>query len=108
MVDLAAAITISDIPAVVTFMSSDREGKYFFGGLPIPEYMRKIEEDGAAVVGLNCARGPATILPLMKEARKVCKVRTAVHSEHTIVSKQWHDIAMSRQVVYLQPRLIWR
>ncbi|GFO24641.1 betaine--homocysteine s-methyltransferase 1-like [Plakobranchus ocellatus] len=31
------------------------------------------EEAGADVVGLNCARGPETIMPVMREARRVCK-----------------------------------
>jgi len=34
---------------------------------------RQLEEMGAAVVGLNCGRGPATILPILKEVREVCK-----------------------------------
>ena len=42
--------------------------------IPIPEACRKLEEAGAAVVGINCARGPATMLPLIRDIRKVCKV----------------------------------
>ena len=42
--------------------------------IPIPEACRKLEEAGAAVVGLNCGRGPATMIPLLKEVRKACKV----------------------------------
>ncbi|KAK3096933.1 hypothetical protein FSP39_004915 [Pinctada imbricata] len=41
--------------------------------IPFPEACRRLEEAGAAVVGLNCGRGPATMLPLLKEIRKVCK-----------------------------------
>lgn len=41
--------------------------------IPIPEACRRLEEEGAAVVGLNCARGPRTMLPLMKDIRKLCK-----------------------------------
>ena len=43
-------------------------------GIPIPEACRKLEEAGADVVGLNCARGPATMMPLIKQIRKICKV----------------------------------
>ncbi|XP_033739535.1 betaine--homocysteine S-methyltransferase 1-like [Pecten maximus] len=42
-------------------------------GLPIAEACRKLEEDGAAVVGLNCGRGPRTMLPTIRKIRKVCK-----------------------------------
>ncbi|XP_060082033.1 betaine--homocysteine S-methyltransferase 1-like [Ylistrum balloti] len=44
-----------------------------FDGLPIVEACRKLEEAGAAVVGLNCGRGPRTMLPTIREIRKVCK-----------------------------------
>lgn len=46
--------------------------------VPIPEACRRLEEAGAAVVGLNCGRGPETMLPLLREVRKVCKVTTAI------------------------------
>ncbi|MGM5487612.1 MAG: homocysteine S-methyltransferase family protein [Nanobdellota archaeon] len=36
-----------------------------------PEACRIISEKGADVVGLNCGRGPATMLPLLKEIRNV-------------------------------------
>lgn len=41
--------------------------------VPAVEALRRLEAAGADVVGLNCARGPATMLPILKEARKVCK-----------------------------------
>ena len=60
------------LPAVITLTA------YFpyvtTDDVPIPEACRKLEEAGAAVVGLNCARGPATMLPLIRDIRKVCKV----------------------------------
>ena len=43
--------------------------------VPIPQALRQLEELGADVVGLNCARGPGSMLPLLRECRKVCKVR---------------------------------
>lgn len=39
-----------------------------------PEACRRLEEAGAAVVGINCGRGPRTMLPLLKEIKKVCQV----------------------------------
>ena len=60
------------MPAVVTLVpigiatTSD--------GLTFAEALRKLEELGADVVGLNCLRGPETTLPLMPDIRKACKV----------------------------------
>ena len=51
--------------------------------IPFPQALRKLEEAGAAVVGLNCARGPKTMLPLIKEIRKVCKVNSLYILETT-------------------------
>ncbi|XP_033741965.1 betaine--homocysteine S-methyltransferase 1-like [Pecten maximus] len=42
-------------------------------GVPIAEACRKLQEAGAAVVGLNCGRGPSTMLPALREIRKACK-----------------------------------
>ena len=42
--------------------------------VPIPEACRRLEDAGAAVVGLNCGRGPAIMMPLLREIRKACKV----------------------------------
>nr|KAG5706934.1 hypothetical protein BaRGS_021440 [Batillaria attramentaria] len=59
------------IPAVVTLVA------YFYDittdDVPIPQALRELEQLGADVVGLNCGRGPQTMLPLLREARKVCK-----------------------------------
>lgn len=59
------------VPAVITMtayipdMTTD--------DVPFPEACRRLEEAGAAVVGVNCGRGPRTMLPLVKEIKKVCK-----------------------------------
>ncbi|VDI18473.1 Hypothetical predicted protein, partial [Mytilus galloprovincialis] len=59
------------VPAVITIAA------YFpditTDDVPLPEACRILEENGAAVVGLNCARGPETMLPLLREIRKTCK-----------------------------------
>lgn len=41
--------------------------------VPFPKACRELEEAGAAVVGLNCSRGPETMLPLLRKIRQVCK-----------------------------------
>jgi betaine-homocysteine S-methyltransferase len=53
------------LPAVITLNLHDvpatREG------MALPESMRRLAGAGAAVVGLNCGRGPATMLPLLPD-----------------------------------------
>ena len=60
------------LPAVITFATTS------FGltgeGIPLPEALRELEKAGAAVVGLNCHRGPETMKSLITECRKVCQV----------------------------------
>ena len=34
----------------------------------------RLEAQGAAVVGLNCSRGPKNILPLIKKVKEACQV----------------------------------
>lgn len=43
--------------------------------VPFVEACRRLEDAGANVVGINCARGPRTMLPLLKDIRKVIKVK---------------------------------
>jgi betaine-homocysteine S-methyltransferase len=42
-------------------------------GIEPAEACKRIEDLGADVVGLNCARGPATMLPLLKKIRRAVK-----------------------------------
>ncbi|XP_013417875.1 betaine--homocysteine S-methyltransferase 1-like [Lingula anatina] len=64
------AIKEFGLPAVITLSSL---GDTTRDGHPYSEALKKLEDAGAAAVGLNCIRGPATMLPLMKEIRDVCK-----------------------------------
>ena len=56
------------LPAVVT-LAVHREPVTWDGWTPA-EACARLEEAGADVVGLNCIRGPATMLPLVKEIRE--------------------------------------
>jgi len=56
----------SGLPSVVTFTTLK------FGlhdDIPLVEACKRLKEAGATVVGFNCARGPATLLPYLKELR---------------------------------------
>jgi betaine-homocysteine S-methyltransferase len=46
-------------------------------GWTAAEVCRRLEAAGADVVGLNCHRGPATIMPLMREIRAAVKCHVA-------------------------------
>jgi betaine-homocysteine S-methyltransferase len=46
-------------------------------GVPVLEALRRLAGAGADVVGLNCARGPATMLPLVRKAVSVLDVPVA-------------------------------
>ncbi|XP_078668459.1 betaine--homocysteine S-methyltransferase 1-like isoform X2 [Branchiostoma floridae x Branchiostoma belcheri] len=59
------------LAAVVSF-SVPREG--LWDGHTVEEAMLALEKAGAAVVGLNCGRGPATMLPLMEGVVEKVKV----------------------------------
>jgi betaine-homocysteine S-methyltransferase len=63
------------LPSVVTF-ALHREGKLRDGTTPGPA-ARRIADLGADVVGLNCIRGPNTMLPYVKEIRDAVAVHVA-------------------------------
>src|SRR5574340_1051828 len=55
------------LPAVVTFIA--HQAAETRDGLPFGEACARLEAAGADVVGLNCGRGPATLMPLVREVR---------------------------------------
>jgi betaine-homocysteine S-methyltransferase len=74
---LVATEVIKDagLPAVVTLTPhSDPDTR---DGLGIADACRALEAAGADVVGLNCARGPETMMPLLEEVRAAVSVHVA-------------------------------
>jgi betaine-homocysteine S-methyltransferase len=59
------------LPAVVTMMIS-KDGQTREGWTPA-EACARLEDAGADVVGLNCGRGPRTMLPLLGEIRQAVR-----------------------------------
>lgn len=55
------------LPVVVNFGSVHEETK---DGQSYADACKALEDRGAEVVGLNCSRGPRTILPLVEQVRK--------------------------------------
>src|SRR5215831_1574286 len=69
------AIQAAGLPAVVTF-AIHREGTLRDEPSPA-EACRQAEQAGAAVVGLNCIRGPRTMLPLLGRIRDAVSCEVA-------------------------------
>ena len=64
---LAAIRKHSKVPAVIT-MAMHREDSTREGWSPV-EVCQRLEAAGADVVGINCHRGPATLMPMMRDIR---------------------------------------
>jgi betaine-homocysteine S-methyltransferase len=63
------------LPALVTLASVQPEQTY--DGYGYVEACRRLADAGAAVVGFNCSRGPATMLPLLRELRAAVDIPIA-------------------------------
>jgi betaine-homocysteine S-methyltransferase len=69
------AIRAAGLPAVVTF-AVHRAGMMRDGASP-EDACRRAEQAGATVVGLNCIRGPRTMLPLLERVREAVSCEVA-------------------------------
>ena len=65
----------SGLPSVLTI--SPMGENIMRDGVSIIDTCRELEQRGADVVGMNCFRGPNTMLPYLKEIRKVLKCHIA-------------------------------
>ncbi len=63
------------LPALVTFASVQPETTY--DGYEYVEACRILADHGASVVGFNCSRGPATMLPMLERLRAAVDVPIA-------------------------------
>ena len=61
------AIKEYKLPAMITFAATYEKSKE---GIPWEKACKILESYGADIVGFNCARGPNTMLPLLKKLRK--------------------------------------
>jgi betaine-homocysteine S-methyltransferase len=57
------AIQEAGLPSIITFASTD---DVTIDGYEFDEACRQLEAKGADVVGLNCSRGPMTMLPILE------------------------------------------
>ena len=65
----------SGLPAVVT-LSVHRDER-MFDGVPVVEALKRLEGAGADVVGLNCQRGPKTLMPIIRRVREAVSCHVA-------------------------------
>ena len=64
-----------DLPAMVTFASVQPNTTY--DGYAYVKACQTLAEHGAAAVGLNCSRGPETMLPLLEQIRAAVDIPVA-------------------------------
>jgi betaine-homocysteine S-methyltransferase len=96
LIGLAVAQELG-LPAMVTFASVHPEHTY--DGVGYVEACQRVADAGAALVGLNCSRGPATMQPLLREIRAAVDCGVAAqpvpfHTDHAVPafeSLQTHD-----------------
>jgi len=69
------AIKSLNLPAVVTLATVQPDKT--MDGYAYDEACKILEDNGADVVGLNCSRGPDTMLPILKKVRKKVKGHVA-------------------------------
>jgi betaine-homocysteine S-methyltransferase len=62
------------LPAVVTFASTAEKT---IDGYTFEEACKRVEAAGADVVGMNCSRGPATMLPILERIRAAVSCHVA-------------------------------
>jgi betaine-homocysteine S-methyltransferase len=84
------------LPCVVTFASTDEQT---IDGFSFEEACKRVEAAGADVVGMNCSRGPATMLPILERVRAAVSCHVAAQpvpyrttpDEPTFVSLHYED-----------------
>jgi betaine-homocysteine S-methyltransferase len=64
----------TQLPAMITFAAKNEQS---YDNHSWAEACKILEAHGADVVGLNCSRGPATMLPLLKKIRSAVKCSVA-------------------------------
>jgi betaine-homocysteine S-methyltransferase len=72
---LEAIRKYSKVPAVVTY-AIHKDVPTREGWSPV-ETCKRLEDAGADVVGINCHRGPVTLMPFIREIRKAVKCHVA-------------------------------
>ena len=65
----------SGLPSVITISPMGED--IMRDGISVVDTCKELEQRGADVVGMNCFRGPSTMMPFLKEIRKAIKCHIA-------------------------------
>ena len=65
----------SGLPSVITI--APMGVNEMMDGVSVLDTLKELEQRGADVVGMNCFRGPKTMMPFLRQARKVLKCHMA-------------------------------
>ncbi len=88
------------LPAVVNLAAMKDSVTLDKEPVAIPQALKQLSDAGADVVGINCFSGPDTIIPIMKEIKKVVAVSTHYYRNyymflflfwHHVVSFEYHQ-----------------
>ena len=91
------------LAAVVTIVPNTTDQTY--DGVDITDALVQLEELGADVVGLNCYRGPDTILPVIKEVRKKCKVQPSYFRHNLCIFDMNIEFKLVFHSIYIRTRV---
>lgn len=80
---------------MITICPFGADGKTFDGVL-VEDALARLEAEGADVVGLNCGRGPRTMIQSIKKCREKVKVST-FDSEQTTPSTLINSASMVKR-----------
>jgi betaine-homocysteine S-methyltransferase len=101
------------LPAMVTFASVHPTQTY--DGIEYVEACRRLADAGATIVGLNCSRGPETMLPLLERIRSAVDVPVAAqpvpyHTSHATPAFESFPDSSGRRLfpIQLEPYLCTR
>jgi len=103
----------SGLPSVITIAPMGEN--IMRDGVSILDTCKELEQRGGDVVGMNCFRGPATMMPYLKEIRKALKCHVAAlpinyrtTKEHFLIYQIIMDVPVTHLIKhhFLQPWIL--
>ena len=83
------------LPSVITIAPMGVNS--MMDGVSVLDTLKELEQRGADVVGMNCFRGPETMMPYLREARKILKCHmAALPIPYRTSEEQEYDRMMER------------
>jgi betaine-homocysteine S-methyltransferase len=94
------------LPAVVTL--SVHRDENMFDGVPVVEACKRLEAAGADAVGLNCQRGPKTLMPIVKRVREAVACHVAALPVPSVSSPGLTNSELVSDVIQECRHFTWR